>query len=240
MRRLHPLSIILLALWLSSAAIFLPHPVWLAGVLVLTLLFRGMLLGFTWQIWLRQFIRLLPLFAAIMLIQVLFFKDGRLLLGSGWYGIHSEGLEGGVLFCLRLLVLLYSAQILIKLTYEDFDLAFSTLRMPEELGFMLFYALHTIPASGLRIAHYRQLLTIRGLDMRKLPLRQKLHIYNRISLSILADVLSRSAVQAIALDLRGFRSAGVRTRLAKRSMTYRDGILLAALTLLTCAYFILV
>ncbi|MBW6514422.1 MAG: energy-coupling factor transporter transmembrane protein EcfT [Candidatus Syntrophosphaera sp.] len=238
MNRLHPLSLILLALWFSSAAIFVPQLAWLGAVLIISIIFRGLQAGFEWRLWARQFLLMLPLFLAILLIQALFVKDGELLWGRSWYAIHSGGLRIGLAFCLRLLILFFSAQILLKLEYEDFDLAFNTVRLPEELGFMVFYALHVIPASGERIRHALQILRLRGIDQAKQPLKTKLRLYKLISLSVLAEVLSRSAIQATALDLRGFRSSGPRSRLNQRGLTLPDYLLFGSMLVLTAIYII--
>lgn len=238
MKGLHPLALILLALWFSTAAIFVPQPLWLAVVLILSIFFRGLQAGFAWRLWARQFLLMLPLFLAILLIQALFVKDGELLWGQGWYAIHTLGLRGGLAFSLRLLILFFSAQILLKLEYEDFNLAFNAVRLPEELGFMVFYAIHVIPSAGAKINHARQILRLRGIEPRKLPLKASLRLYKQISLSVLADVLSRSAIQATALDLRGFRSSGPRTRLNQRGFALPDLLLFAGMLLLTAIYFI--
>jgi energy-coupling factor transport system permease protein len=239
MNRLHPLSLVLLALWFSSAAILVPQLAWLGAVLILGLLFRGLQAGFTWRIWARQFVLMLPLFLAVLLIQTLFVKDGELLWGSSWHAVHAGGLQGGLAFSLRLLILFFSAQILLKLDYEDFDLAFNAVRLPEEIGFMVFYALHVIPASGDRIRQSLQILRLRGIDLGNRSIKTKLRIYKLISLAVLAEVLSRSAIQATALDLRGFRSSGKRSRLNQRGFAPPDFLLYGLILILTATYFIL-
>ncbi len=238
MKKLHPLSLIFLALWFSSAAVFVLRLEWLGIALLLAFLCNLLYFGFSGKTWLRPVVRMLPLFLAVLLIQALFVKKGSLVWGRGWYGIYSAGLQGGVAFCLRLLILFFSARLLLKLDYEDFDAAFHAVQLPEELGFMVFYTIHVLPWAGDRISHNRQLLRLRGVELSELPWRQKLRIYQRISLSLLADLLSRSSVQAIALELRGFRSGGQRTRLHKRSFSWPDALALAFIATFTAAFFI--
>lgn len=234
--RLHPLSLILLALWFSTAALFVPQLGWLLWVLLLSLAMQISLNGLAWPRLVRQLRYMLPLCVMILIIQLLFVKEGALLLGSGWYGVHSVALQRGLAFSLRLLILWSSAQLLIKLSYEDFDLAFGTLQFPEEIGFMTFYAVQIIPSLTQKLSQSRQLLLIRGISLKALSLRQKLSLYKLISLSILADVLSRSALQAIALELRGFRSSGKRSRLYQKHFTWQDLALFSIIILLTAGY----
>lgn len=236
--KLHPLSLLLLALWFSSVALFVPQLGWLLGALLLSLCFQTVLNGFAWPRLVRQLRYMLPLCIMILIIQLLFGKEGALLWGSGWYGVHAVALQRGLAFSLRLLILWSCAQALIKLSYEDFDLAFSKLHLPEELGFMTFHAVHIIPAMNQKLAQTRQLLLLRGISLKALSLRQKLGLYKLISLGILAEVLSRSAIQAIALELRGFRSSGKRSRLYQKRLSWRDLALLASVILLSCCYFL--
>jgi energy-coupling factor transport system permease protein len=238
LKGLHPLSLILAALWFSTAAIFVPGLGWLLAALGLSLLFRGWLAGFEWRLWWRQFVKLLPLFAAILVIQALFVKRGDLIWGRGWYSIHDVALATGAAFSLRLLILFFSAQLLLKLAYEDFDLAFHALRLPEELGFMVFYTIHVIPAAGEKFRKSLQLLRLRGLDPGKLPWKDKLSFYKHASLAVLGDILTRSGIQATALDLRGFRSSGPRSWLNHRKYAWPDLLLALAMALMTLLYLV--
>lgn len=228
MKQFHPLVLILLALLLSSLAIIIASPASLAGVFVVAAVLRAWLSGASPKAWLREAKRLLPLFLAVMAVQLLFNKSGNAIWGWGLLSVHDAALAKGLAFCLRMLVLYYSASLLIRLSYDDFDLAFGALRCPEELGFMIFYTLHVIPMAGAEIRRSLELLRLRGIDLPKTSLKIKLRIYKRISLTLLADVLSRSAIQATALDLRGFRSSGPRTRLLKRAFRIPDMLLAVA------------
>ena len=236
MNKLHPLSFIIAALWFSTAAIFVPQLPWLTLAFLLCAIFRGLLTGFNFRLWWKQVRKMIPLFLAILVIQLLFTKKGELLWGKSWYAIYSVGLHRGIAVSLRLLILFFSAQILLRLNYEDFDIAFNTLHLPEEFAFMIFYTIHIIPSAGEHIQHSLQLVKFRGITMRKLPLKSQLTIYRYISLSVLADVLSRSEVQAIALDLRGFRSTGKPTHLLQKNFSLYDLMLYLSIIIITLVY----
>lgn len=235
----HPLTLVVVALWFSTAALFVPRLDILAAVMLLSLLWAMLLKAIQVRVLLRQLRYFLPLFVSILLIQALFVKQGTIMLGKGWYAVHTVAVNTGVAFCLRLLSLWFSAQALIRLTYEDFELAFSRLGLPEELSFMVSYAVGIIPAVSRRVGHYRQLLLLRGIDLARQRWRQKLDIYRLISLTLLAEVLSRSGIQAISLELRGFRSSGKRSRLRTQRLSWLDAFLLFLLAVMTAGYFIL-
>jgi energy-coupling factor transport system permease protein len=238
MSRLHPLSLIFITFWLSSAAVLENSPLRLTAVFIICLLFRVFKGDLALSLLLKQLSYIIPLMAIILLIQIIFVKDGALVWGRGIYGIHTTALINGFLFSLRMLILLFSAQMLLRLDYLDYEHAFHALRLPEEFGFMVFYALHTIPRSQQNIKRDLALLRMRGVDIRRVPLEQKIFIYKTISLSVLAEVISRSAVQATALELRGFRYPGKHTRLEQRSVKTLDYIVIIALILLSSAMII--
>lgn len=231
MKGLHPLSLLILALWFSTNAIAASSPSWLAVILALNILLAVILVGVRKALPGRQLLQLMPLFLLVMLIQLLFVKQGKTLWGSGWYAIYSGGLAGGVSFCLRLLILFVSAKLLLRLDFEDFEAAFHSLRLPEELSFMVFYALHILPLFASRVRHQNHLVLMRGVVLSRLRPHKLLRLYGQISLTLLAELLLRSNAQAIALELRGFRSSGPRTRLESMHFGWRDLILLLAVGL---------
>lgn len=231
----HPLILILSALWFSSLAIFISDTNWMSVILMLSLLFRGFLARFQIRLWFQEVLRFLPLIAIIIILQVLF-HDPNTLRGAHHSGIYINptGLQMGLTVSMRLLIVFFSAQVLLRLSYEDFDLAFRSLRLPEELCFMVFYTIHVIPSAANRVKHSLRILRLRGINLGKLKLKAKLMLYQRISLNVIAGLLSGSDIQATALELRGFRSSGPRSRLHTRRFSFSDAILLLALALVTC------
>lgn len=225
----HPLLVILAALWFSSLAIFLPDPLWLSVLLLLCLLFRGLLVGFELKLWARQLLKFVPLITVILFFQIIFTDPNVVLNGGHWLDLSGPGFRAGVNISLRLLIVFFSAQVLVRLSYEDFDLAFRALRLPEELCFMVFYVIHLIPAAAELIKRNLRLLRMRGIDLNKLRWQAKLQLNQRISLTVIAGLLSGSDIQATALDLRGFRSSGPRSQLYTRSYGLVDLALIVVL-----------
>lgn len=223
----HPLSLIALALWFSTCALILLEPIKLTLLLGLCLLSVVCINGLKLACRLSLLLRLLPLLAMLLLIQLMFVKGGRIWLDLGWLRLGETALWRGTALILRLLVIVHSAQILLKLSYPEFEATFATVRLPEELAFMVFYSVQIIPRVGRDLAHYRQLLLIRGIEPSRLALRTRLRVYSLISLTVVANLLSRSGIQATALELRGFRSKGKRSRLERHRFGVADlGLLL--------------
>jgi energy-coupling factor transport system permease protein len=223
-------------LWLSTAALFVLQIAWLAAVLLLAFLCQGVFSGFDWAALGRQARYLLPLSLAVLVVQLLFVKQGQLLWGKGWYAVHTIALQRGLAFAIRILVLWLAARVLLRFEYEDFDIAFGALRLPQELSFMIFFGVRIIPSLNARLRHFLQLLKLRAIELKKLSFAAKMKVYRLISLTILAETLSQSGVKAIALELRGFRSSGPKSRLKQHSFSTWDWLLYASLLALTAFY----
>ncbi len=229
----HPLVLILAALWFSTLAILIADPLWLSALMLLCLLFRGLLVGFEFKLWVRQILKFLPLIIFIILLQA-YLSDPQSSGGhSHLFVISRSGVQTGLAVSLRLLIVFFSAQVLVRLNYEDFDLAFRALRLPEELCFMVFYVIHLIPLAAEKIRHSLRLLRLRGIAWNKLRWKAKLKLYQRISLTVIAGLLSGSDIQATALELRGFRSSGPRSRLHTRAFGISDAALVLVLAVVT-------
>lgn len=73
---------------------------------------------------------------------------------------------------------------------------------------------------------------------RKLPLRQKIDVYALTALSVLGGFIFKSGAQAIALELRGFRSKGKTSRLLTRNLGFAD--LITLLITITISIFLII
>jgi len=81
---------------------------------------------------------------------------------------------------------------------------------------------HLVPQLSLNFRAQMKELKLRGIVISKLPMKEKLEIYKIISIATVAEIILQSSSQAIALELRGFRSQGKRSSLNTLSFTYRD------------------
>ena len=107
----------------------------------------------------------------------------------------------------------------------DFTLyraAFAKIRLPEELSFMISYMAHLVPQLSMNFRAQMKELKLRGILISKLPLKEKLEIYKIISIATVAEIILQSSSQAIALELRGFRSKGKRSSLNSQNFSWRD------------------
>jgi len=65
-------------------------------------------------------------------------------------------------------------------------------------------------------------LKLRGIDSANLSIAKRLQVYKQLAITSLAELIRNSETSAIALELRGFRSEGKRTKLYQQKFSYRD------------------
>jgi len=221
-RLLHPLSYILLCVAYSSLAVALTHPGQLLWVFILALIldfregFRALgqrLLGLRKILW---------LLLSVLIIQVLFRRGGGIALALPILKIHGAALVYSAQISLRIIVIYLCAASLSKLDFSLYRSAFSRIRLPEELTFMISYMAQLIPRLNARFKEQTRELRERGLSLRKIGFRQKLTVYKILALATIADLILQSGRQSIALELRGFRSAGKPSSLHRHLFHLQD------------------
>lgn len=217
---MHPLTRIILVLWITSLSVVFAEPLMLLALLLFALLWCILAAPEKLGGLVKALKLLVPVIISVFIVQIIFRREGQLLWSWGIVRIYSEGLVLGLQVAIRLLTIMVSAAILTVLGYQDFRVALK--RLPEEISFMIAYMLYLLPVISASFRSYRITLATRGISMRKLKLRDKLKVYKVISLSVLGSLLSESQAQAIELELRGFRRQGKKSFLHRRSFSAVD------------------
>lgn len=239
MKRFHPLTLLVIVLWLSSMAILMSAPLKLVVLFLLSVLGVMLFNGSEPLVLLRSFRKLLPLLAIVFVIQVLATGSGNDLVSLGFTAITDMGIVRGVSIMLRLSVIFLAAKILARMSYVEYDDAFKKLGFPDEVGFMVAYAAHLVPGISQSIKSKRSLLTSRGISIKLLPLKDKMKVFRVIALDIAGNLLRNVDTRAIALELRGFRSAGRSTRLITASLGLADALCMLLLIALSQTIYVL-
>ncbi len=218
MVKLHPITQITLVIWISTIALSSANLAVLSG-----LMFASALLCLVnRKNPLRSLLRLLPLYIIVFILQILFRTEGEVLWSYGSISVTVGGLMIAVQVVLRLSIIYLSAVLLVNLQFNDFRNAFSLIRVPVELSFMVSFVIHFLPLLSQRFMDAVILLRYRGLDLRRNSLPRKIGIYRIIILTVLTGMLYNVSYQAIALELRGFRSPGIKTVRSRTGLALPD------------------
>lgn len=228
---IHPGTWLVITLWITSIAVLENRIEYLVGLLGVALLISFLANGRKLWGYLKALKILVPVIASVFVVQVLLRRDGDELWRAGFVAIYSGGLALAAQVSLRLVILLVSASILKELAYQDFRLALKWL--PAEISFMIAYIVHLLPQLRAQFRLSMQNLSLRGIKIKSLAFKDKLKVYRIVSLTVLGGLLAKSDLQAIQLELRGFRRQGKKSFLHPRSLQLVDYLVLIALVALS-------
>jgi energy-coupling factor transport system permease protein len=220
--RLHPLT---KAAWLlfGTVSVFVMDSPWaVAGVVALLLL--GFLIA---GVQLRR-VRGTRLFIStallLGLVQILFVREGEMLLQLGPLVITSGGVDRSIYVAGRFLSVILLSYLFV-LTTEPNDLAFALMRagLPYRYGFALITALRLVPTfeqEG-QIVYNAQLARGVRYDVRS-P-RRFLTLARQFVLPLLVSALGKVDALAVSMEGRSFGKYPTRTFLRELRATWLDG-----------------
>jgi energy-coupling factor transport system permease protein len=232
---LHELHPLVKAAWLGAGTVFVfatrnPWPV-LVAVVALLLAFQACGLHLNKIRGTRLFIM-----TALMLglLQVLFMREGETLLTLGPLTVTVGGLEAGIYVAGRFLTIILLSYLFV-LTTEPNDLAYALMRagLPYRYGFALITALRLVPAFEQEGQTVYNAQLARGVQYDVRSPRRFLALARQFVLPLLISALGRVDTLAVSMEGRCFGKYRTRTFLREVRFTWRDGIALGILALVT-------
>jgi energy-coupling factor transport system permease protein len=233
--RFDPRTKLMLMICVSTLAIVWRNPAWLACLLAFTcaLLVGG---GVGPSSVMSQAKSVLRIIAVLFVVQCVFVRGGAPLLTVGHLTLVTvNGLDVALAVTLRLLIFVCSALILLTGDTRDYLLALVQCKVPFEIAFMTMMALHFLPLLREEALDVYHAVQMRGAELRKASLIEKLRVYVRIAVPILAGAIKRAERTSIAMEARGFRAHPRRTSMRRLQLAPRDVVCLFALPLLSTA-----
>lgn len=233
-----PRTKLMLMFCLSIVAIFRPEPLLLLCLLGFTLLVLLAGGAHPARI-LRQARGIFYMIIMLFIIQSLFVRTGDPLISLGNFTlITTGGLETAAVICLRLLILVMSALILLTGESRDYLPALVQMKIPYEIAFMVMAAVHFLPILKEEALDVYYSVQLRGTEIAKAPIPKKLRAFSKICMPILVGTVNRARQMSIAMETRGFRSRPRRTYLHTIKLKTKDAVLLVLLPAATAALFI--
>lgn len=200
-----------LVLVITSLAIAINDLLWLTALMALTLaaLLAAKIpmsrLG-------KRLWRYRWLFLILALAQSLTNGSGRVLLEWQRYVLLSTGgLLAALTALLRIAVILAAALLLTLKDYQQMATGLAQMHVPYELAFMVLLAVRFIPVLMEEFRNSLVAIQLRGVDLKAIPLGEKIKVYSYILMPTTAGALIRSRRIAIAMEARAFRAYPRRT-----------------------------
>ena len=160
----------------------------------------------------------------LMIFQILFRSGGEILWQWQFLQISEVGLQYGVSSSLRLLLIVLVAGLLFDMPYYDYLLAFRSWKIPYEISFLVATVIHFIPIFGRQFQRSREALSLRGIELNRLPLIKRMKAYISLLFPVVARAVSEVRYRAISLELRAFRLHPTRTYLYEQKLKWWDWV----------------
>lgn len=212
-------------LWIvlcTTGAVLFTEPWWMLGLSLFSLV-GALLLGADLLSLARRLVKFLPVLAFIVVVQVFFGRGGSPLVAvQGRVLITAEGLQRGAAAALRFFVILCSGAVMMGEDSRRVINSLSQLGVPYMFCFSLFVALRFLPSFSEAFSQALTALQLRGVDLKKVPWRQKLGLYSALILPVLSEALARAEKLAVVMEARGFGALPRRTIFGQARMDRMD------------------
>lgn len=228
---------------LTTLAVLAKDFVYLSGV-VLAAIIVNVTLGVNMLDGAKRLRHFLSIVVFITLVQSLTVKGGTTLIHIGTVNfITTKGLIFALEFLLRMLVIILSGLIASSTDGREMADGLSKLGLPYEFVFMSGIALRFIPIFSEEFRARLNALTMRGINIKKLPLGRKIKLYGYLVSPTISGCIVRSEELAKSVESRGFRAEKKRTMYREFKMSVGDwlvvfiGLVLSAGFLFVNYYF---
>ncbi len=184
----------------------------------------------------RGFKGFIYMYAALMVIQSFFVRDGEPLLQLGSiYLLTTDGVLYGISIMLRFFILVGSGLIILNCNTSELILALVKLRIPYEIVFMIQVGIRFIPVFMGELQNIFHGIQLRGVDLRRVYKRKVLKVYVSIFSPVIYSVLQKAEKLSILLELRGFRKSPTRTYYRDISLGRIDYVVMTLSLIITAA-----
>ena len=218
MSKLDPRTKIVMLFSISGVAMLTTNLWFLVGLLAFTIvvLLVGKV-GLSRQK--KQFMGIISMLIFLFLIQAIF--------GQAYFG---------AVLCVRLVIVVMSALILLTGQMRDYLLGMVQWKLPYELAYMVTLAFHFFPILREEALDVYYSIQLRGCELKKTSLKNKLLAFKGMCIPILAGALSRAQDTAIAMEARGFRMYRTRTYMRKLTLKKKDIFLMILFPVLAVGF----
>ena len=209
---------------------------WLLGVVYILALGFSLLLGVKIMPIVKRLRGLLGMIVFVAFMESIFAPTGAVLVEIGGVKIITVGgLLKGANTLLRIGTIVSAASVFTLVTIRETVQGMIQLKVPYEIAFMASVALRFLPVFGEEFRDTLTAIQLRGVEIKKIPLGEKLRTYISIIAPVVYGTVDRAQKLAYAMELRAFRALPRRTSRFILKFKTMDYILLAVFPAVTAA-----
>lgn len=235
MRSPDPRAMLLIAACFSTMGV-LVEATWLLACVLAAAVLCAAALRAPLPALLKRFRGLVRLVLGIALLQSVFGAQGKALLSVGGFAILTEGgARMAANTFLRIGTVVASASIFTLTTSRAMIQGLIQFGVPYELAFMASVALRFLPVFSEEFRDTVTAIQLRGVDLKKVPIREKIKIYGKVLMPVVYGAVDRAQKLSYAMELRAFRVYPTRTSRTTLKLSRSDWVWIAASPALTAA-----
>ncbi|OWZ83838.1 energy-coupling factor transporter transmembrane component T family protein [Natranaerobius trueperi] len=233
MNQYDPRTKLVIVMCISSLAVLLQDILLMTGVLIVafgfSFYFKSDVIKALYK--LRRFFWV---FVAMLFIQSVFTTGGKELISIGDFTLVSSlGLFRGISIILRVMIIIVSATIMTTSSSRDIVQGLYQWKIPYELTFMVAVAIRFLPLLKEEVEDMVIAIQLRGLELEKIPMGQKIKIYSYLLMPMIASVMGKAKDLSIAVEMRGFRAYPYRTSFRQLNLAIKDYAVMTFTTIIT-------
>lgn len=209
--KLDPRAKILIIACLSSSAVIMTHWAFLCSLLAVSIL---LLLLFGVSPWgmIKKIRMLLYMMVFIAIMQSIFTPGGQALITvENIQLVTTGGLMLAGEFILRMLIIVASAGILSTSSSREIIQGLVQWKLPYEVAFMVAMGIRFLPVFAEEFRSAMIAIELRGVDLKSLPLGQKIEVFVSLFQPVVAGALIKSKAISMSIEMRGFRACPSRS-----------------------------
>ena len=233
-----PRTMLLCAACFSTMGVLIEQT-WLLACVFLAAVLFGIALRAGMMMLLQRFKAFIWVVLFVALMQSIFTAQGQIIVTIGDVAILTTG---GLLLAantlLRIGTVVASASIFTLTTSRRMIQGLVQLKVPYELAFMASVALRFLPVFSEEFRDTVTAIQLRGVDLKKTPLGEKIRLYTSILMPVIYGAVDRAQKLSYSMELRAFRAYPRRTSRVTLCFSRMDYVYLAVIPILTAGILI--
>ncbi|WP_312644684.1 energy-coupling factor transporter transmembrane component T [Hydrogenoanaerobacterium sp.] len=159
----------------------------------------------------------------IALIQSVFVKGGKVLVELFSVPVLTQnGIATALSFVLRMFIILCSAFILSTSSDREIIQGLIQMKIPYEIAFMSLMGIRFLPQLKEQIQDTVVAIQLRGIDLRKLKLTEKIRLFSTMLAPVVAGAVVHARQVSMSIQLRAFRAYDKRTSRFQLTLGAKD------------------
>jgi len=222
---------------LSGMVLLSPNLMNQLMIMIMTILLC-LMFGVNIFILLKKIKKFLVLFLGIIVIQSIFTNGQTDLVFIGSFTILSvEGLQLGINYMLRVLVIVFCGAIVSSSSMRNTMQGMVQLGLPYEFALMTSIGVRFLPILMDEIKQTYMAMELRGINIKKIPLRRRIELIGRLFVPIVNATLVRAKKLSESTEMRGYIIGEVRSSYYR--LRFKGCDIILGLSIIIMAFLIL-